>query len=47
MLSYRSMAATNNLYLTPPTFAIYMVGLVLEHLRAAGEASCGQIVAPA
>ena len=38
-MSYSAMASTSpipNLYLTPPTFSLYMVGLVLEHLREAG-----------
>jgi phosphoserine aminotransferase len=38
-LSYRLMAAKNSLLNTPPVFAIYLVGLVLEHLEGAGGLS--------
>jgi phosphoserine aminotransferase len=36
MLDYRLLAESRSLYNTPPTFAIYVVGLVLEWLRATG-----------
>jgi phosphoserine aminotransferase len=36
MLDYRLMAEGRSLYNTPPTFAIYVVGLVLEWLLATG-----------
>jgi phosphoserine aminotransferase len=36
MLDYRLMAESRSLYNTPPTFAIYVVGLVLEWLRGLG-----------
>jgi len=35
-LSYARMSAKNSLLNTPPVFAIYIVGLVLEHLEASG-----------
>ena len=35
-LSYRLMAEKNSLLNTPPVFAIYAVGLVLEHLETTG-----------
>ncbi len=35
-LSYAKMSAKNSLLNTPPVFAIYVVGLVLEHLEASG-----------
>ncbi len=35
-LSYAAMAAKNSLLNTPPAFAIYVLGLVLEHLEARG-----------
>jgi phosphoserine aminotransferase len=36
LLDYRLMAESRSLYNTPPTFAIYVVGLVLEWLRERG-----------
>jgi phosphoserine aminotransferase len=36
MLQYRSHAKEHSLYNTPPTFAIYMVGLVLKWIRETG-----------
>ncbi|HSD28594.1 MAG TPA: 3-phosphoserine/phosphohydroxythreonine transaminase, partial [Vicinamibacteria bacterium] len=36
MLDYRLMAESRSLHTTPPTFAIYVVGLVLEWLLATG-----------
>jgi phosphoserine aminotransferase len=36
MLDYRLMADKASLYNTPPTFAVYVVGLVLEWLRQKG-----------
>ena len=36
MLDYRQMAESRSLYNTPPTFAIYVVGLVLEWLLELG-----------
>jgi phosphoserine aminotransferase len=36
MLDYRQMAESRSLYNTPPTFAIYVVGLVLEWLLDLG-----------
>jgi len=36
MLDYRLMAENRSLYNTPPTFAIYVVGLVLEWLKGLG-----------
>jgi phosphoserine aminotransferase len=36
VLDYRHMAEQRSLYNTPPTFAIYVVGLVLKWLLAAG-----------
>ncbi len=36
MLDYRLLAENKSLYNTPPTFAIYVVGLVLKWLRANG-----------
>ncbi len=36
MLDYRLLAENRSLYNTPPTFAIYVVGLVLEWLKALG-----------
>jgi phosphoserine aminotransferase len=36
MLDYRLMAENRSLYNTPPTFAIYVVGLVLEWLKGKG-----------
>jgi phosphoserine aminotransferase len=36
MLDYRLLAESGSLHNTPPTFAIYVVGLVLEWLRATG-----------
>jgi phosphoserine aminotransferase len=36
MLDYRLLAENKSLYNTPPTFAIYVVGLVLKWLRAHG-----------
>jgi phosphoserine aminotransferase len=36
MLDYRLLAENKSLYNTPPTFAIYVVGLVLKWLRASG-----------
>lgn len=36
MLDYRTMADNDSLYNTPPTFAIYMVGLTLEWLLEQG-----------
>ena len=36
LLDYRLMAESRSLYNTPPTFAIYVVGLVLEWLRELG-----------
>ncbi|KJE92422.1 phosphoserine aminotransferase [Capsaspora owczarzaki ATCC 30864] len=36
MLGYKLMAENNSLYNTPPTFAIYICGLVFEHLKALG-----------
>ncbi|NCO41470.1 MAG: 3-phosphoserine/phosphohydroxythreonine transaminase [Armatimonadetes bacterium CG_4_10_14_3_um_filter_66_18] len=35
-LDYRTHAEGDSLYNTPPVFALYMVKLVLEHLKAAG-----------
>ncbi len=35
-LSYRAMAAKSSLLNTPPVFAIYVVGLVLQHLERNG-----------
>jgi phosphoserine aminotransferase len=35
-LDYRTHAESDSLYNTPPVFALYMVKLVLEHLKAAG-----------
>jgi phosphoserine aminotransferase len=39
MLDYRLLAENKSLYNTPPTFAIYVVGLVLKWLRANGGLS--------
>ena len=42
ILSYRSLARSQpipNIYATPPTFNVYMLGLVLEHLQAKGGVS--------
>lgn len=39
MLAYSSLATSTpqpNLYLTPPTFNVYMTGLVLDHLKSTG-----------
>lgn len=36
MLDYRLLAESNSLYNTPPCFAIYVVGLVLQWLRGLG-----------
>jgi phosphoserine aminotransferase len=36
MLDYRLLAESHSLYNTPPTFAIYVVGLVLEWLKTLG-----------
>jgi len=36
MFSYKTHAADNSLYNTPPVFAIYVMGLVLKWLEAAG-----------
>ncbi|CAG8508192.1 10239_t:CDS:2 [Paraglomus occultum] len=36
MLDYKIMADTDSLYNTPPVFAVYMAGLVFEHLTARG-----------
>ena len=36
MLDYRLMAESRSLYNTPPTFGIYVVGLVLEWLKGLG-----------
>jgi len=36
MLDYRLMAESRSLYNTPPTFAIYVVGLVLDWLKGLG-----------
>jgi phosphoserine aminotransferase len=36
VLDYRHMAKSRSLYNTPPTFAIYVVGLVLQWLRGEG-----------
>jgi phosphoserine aminotransferase len=36
MLDYRLQAESRSLYNTPPTFAIYVVGLVLEWLKGLG-----------
>ena len=36
MLQYRTYVKERSLYNTPPTFAIYMVGLVLKWIRASG-----------
>lgn len=35
-MHYAKVAAKNSMLNTPPTFAIYLVGLVLEHLRGLG-----------
>ena len=36
MLRYSTHAENNSLYNTPPTFAIYMAGLVFDHLKSIG-----------
>jgi phosphoserine aminotransferase len=36
MLNYQTHAKNNSLYNTPPVFAIYIVGLVAQHLLAMG-----------
>lgn len=36
MLDYRTHVKHRSLYNTPPVFAIYVVGLVLEYLEAQG-----------
>ena len=36
LLDYRLMSESRSLYNTPPTFAIYVTGLVLEWLRERG-----------
>ena len=36
MLSYKVHAANGSLYNTPPTFGVYMLGLTMKWLRAAG-----------
>lgn len=36
ILKYSTHAKANSLYHTPPTFAIYMLSLVLEHVKHAG-----------
>ncbi|MBN2371042.1 MAG: 3-phosphoserine/phosphohydroxythreonine transaminase [Vicinamibacteria bacterium] len=36
MLSYKQMAESRSLYNTPPTFAVYVIGLVLKWLLALG-----------
>ncbi len=36
VLDYRLMAESRSLYNTPPTFAVYVVGLVLEWMRGLG-----------
>ena len=36
MLSYTGMAATNSLQNTPPVFAIYIVGLIVQHILEQG-----------
>ena len=52
VLDYRLMAENRSLYNTPPTFAIYVVGLVLEWLKSlgglaeVGEAQRGEGGAP-
>ena len=39
MLSYRTHAENGSMYNTPPTYAIYILGLVLEWLREKGGVS--------
>ncbi|MGI6361433.1 MAG: 3-phosphoserine/phosphohydroxythreonine transaminase [Bacillota bacterium] len=36
MLNYETYAKTNSLYNTPPTYAIYIAGLVFKHLKKLG-----------
>ena len=36
MLQYRTLIKEKSLYNTPPTFAIYIVGLVMEWIEADG-----------
>lgn len=36
ILKYSTHAKAGSLYHTPPTFAIYMLSLVLEHVKQAG-----------
>ncbi len=36
MMDYRLMADNDSMYNTPPTYAIYMAGLVFEHLESIG-----------
>jgi phosphoserine aminotransferase len=36
MLDYRALAESNSMYNTPPTFAIYIVGLVVKWVLALG-----------
>ncbi len=36
MLNYKIMADNDSLYNTPPTYGIYVLGLVLEHLKELG-----------
>ena len=36
MLQYRTHAKNDSMYNTPPTFAIYLVGLVLKWIKKAG-----------
>ena len=44
MLQYRTHAKNESMYNTPPTFAIYLVGLVLKWIKAnGGLAGVGEI----
>ena len=38
ILSYKTYAENRSLYNTPPTFAVYVVGLVLKWVEDAGRA---------
>ena len=42
MLDYTTHAKTDSMYNTPPTYAIYLAGLVFKHLLATGGLAGGR-----